>query len=190
MTKSSTVHAQDMMDVANIMADHCYHKQLSKWAPKDRYLGITKRHLSSRRKPDGHKLTVLNKKKVFVGLKRSKRREKVDFEKIKPEITKMSVPRGEIFMSAMGTKSVDPEHKWDVYEQVSSVVRTVTDHKTLPIKEVTTAPDTRPDNRVELKTTDKSLPPMEAQFVSMGNTSQQFNKPDNAEVYSIVVPEW
>ena len=178
------------MDVANILADHSYHKQLSKWAPKDRYLGTTKRHPSGRRKPDGHQLTVLNKKKVFVGLKRSKRREreKVNFEKIKPEITKMSVPRGEIFMSAVGTQSVDPEHKWDVYEQVSAVVTTVTDHKTSdsPIKQVTNARD----NRVELKRTDKSLPAMEAQFVGMGDINQDFNKPDNAEVYSIVVPEW
>ena len=174
------------MDVANILADHCYHKQLSKWKPKETYLGITKRHSSSRtQKPDGHKLTVLNKKKIFVGLKRS-RREKVNFEKIKPEIRKISVPRGEIFMSAVGTQTNNPEHKWNVYEQVSAVVTTVNDHESSPIRQVTNAHD----NRVEFRSTDKSLPAMEAQFVGMGNINQQFDKPNNAEVYSIVVPEW
>ena len=173
------------MDVANILADHCYHKQLSKWTPKDKFLGATKRHLSSRRKPDGHKLTVLNKKKVFVGLKRSKRK-KVNQEEIKPEITKMTVPRGETFTSVMGTQSVDPKHKWDVYEQVTAVVTTVTDHKTSAKKQVINAHD----NRIELKRTDASSPAMEAEFVSMGDLNHHFNKPDNAEVFSIVVPEW
>ena len=181
------------MDVANILADHCYHKQLSKATPKDKYLGATKRHSSSRRNPDGHKLTVLNKKKVFVGLKRSKRRErekidqKLKGDKIKPEMTKITVPHGETFMGVVGTQSLDPEHKWDVYEQVSAVVTTVTDNsKTSTKKRIVNAHD----NKIELKRTDASMPHMEAEFVSMGDLNHHFNRPDNAEIYSIVVPEW
>ena len=176
------------MDVANILADHSYHKKQSKWAPKDKLLGIAKRR-SSGRKPDpsGDKLTVLNKKKVYVGLKRSRRRpndENDEELEIQPVITKVTVPRGETFMNLMGKQSLDPKHKWEVYEQVAAVVTMGTDDKQ------DTGAD---DNRIKFKRTDESsesVPPMEARFVDMGDVNQQFSKPNSAELYSVMVPEW
>ena len=176
------------MDVANILADHSYHKQLSKASPKDKYLGASKRHASTRSKPDGHKLTELNKKRVFVGLKKSKRREREKLYDVKPEITKISVPDEDTFMGVMGKQSLDPKHKWDVFEQVAAVITTGTNKNDSLTNKKQGA--SAYDNSIVFKTTDKSLPQMEAQFVDMGNVNQQFNKPDNAEAYSIVVPEW
>ena len=177
------------MDVTNILADHSYHKKQSKWAPRDKLLGITKRPSSSRKAdPSGDKLTVLNKKKVYVGLKRSRRRPggvtDEDFE-IEPVITKVTVPRNESFMNVMGKQSLDPKHKWEVYEQVAVVVTTGSDDD----RQVTGADD----GRIKFKRTDESsesVPPMEAKFVDMGDVNQQFGKPNSAELYSVTVPEW